>query len=61
MSKVTTCSKCSVSALTGPKSFYNSFVATSIIRSKSAQKFAARVCQVATVTNGNLAAGSKPI
>jgi len=36
---------------TGPQSFCYSFIALSIIRrcSKSAQKFAIRVCQVATV------------
>jgi len=35
---------------TGPQSFCYLFVALSIIRrSKSAQKFAVRVCQVATV------------
>jgi len=35
---------------TGPQSFYHSFIALSIIRcSTSTQKFAVRVCQVATV------------
>jgi len=52
VSKVTTkCSKCSLSALTQVHNqFCYSFIALSIIRcSKSAEKFAVRVCQVTTV------------
>jgi len=44
---------------TGPQLFCHSIIALSIIRCwKSAQKFAVRVCQVATVV---MAAGSKLI